>query len=152
MQGHICDRLGQGCGRATGAKTVEGGLVPVVEIWQLAGTLLSLFQDLISMLQEHIVEQWKQTVLLEWIAHVQELDHADWVQVEMENLETSLEENKEVEMEMKRDEGQNGSPLKDKGKGKEKENERAEDGNRDGNRNRNEGGDGNGEADREMLQ
>ena len=51
----------------------------IMEIWQPVGTSLSLFWDLISMLQEHVMEQQKQTTLLEWIAHVQELDHADWV-------------------------------------------------------------------------
>ena len=52
--------------------------VPVVEIRQPAGTSLSLFQDLISMLQDHVEEQWKQTAILERIAHIQELDQEDW--------------------------------------------------------------------------
>ena len=48
--------------------------VPVMEIRQPAGTSLSLFQDLISVLWDHVEEQQKQTTILEQIAHSQELD------------------------------------------------------------------------------
>ena len=116
-------------------------LVLVVEILQPAGTSLSLFWDLISMLWEHVMEQWKQTMLLEQIAHIQELDHVDWIQMEMGNSETGSEDSEE---ELEGNEEWDGSGVKDKGKGKEKE--RVEDGNG------NEGRDGNGGADGEMLQ
>ena len=53
------------------------GPVSIMEIWQLVETSLSLFQDLISVLWEHVMEQWRQTALLEWIACPQELDCMD---------------------------------------------------------------------------
>ena len=90
-------------------------LVLVMEIQQPAGTSLSLFWDLISMLWDHVMEQRKQTVLLERIACVQELDHMDWDQVESGNLEMGSEESEE---ELEGNKEQDGSRHKEKGKGK----------------------------------
>ena len=124
--------------------------VPVVEIWQPDSSLLSLFWDLVSLLQEHIVEQWKQTRFLVWLVCIQEFDCVEWARPEMVDLETGSEESGEMGTEAAWDEGQDGNPLEDKGKGKEKERQsRVEDGdkirNGDGNGNK----DGNGKA--EML-
>ena len=121
--------------------------VLVVEIQQPGSSSLSLFQDLISILQEHVTEQQKQTRLLARLVCVQELDHADWVQAGTGDLEMGSEESEGTEMEW--DEAWNRSPLKDKGKGKEKERQSgAEDGGGSGN------GNGNGDANSkvEMLQ
>ena len=71
--------------------------VPVVEIRQPAGTSLSLFRDLISVLQEHVKEQWKQTTILERIAGVQELDWEDWAIDRSEGLEMGTEGSEEEE-------------------------------------------------------
>ena len=120
-----------------------------MEIWQLAGTSLSLFQDLISMLWDHVAEQQKQTAILEHIACVQELDQEGWVHIGSDDLETGSEENEEDGME--ESEVQGGKELVnkvDKGKGKE----RAEDGNADIKNDRNEGRDRNGRVDGETLQ
>ena len=76
--GSIID-LGEDVAGELEPKCQKVGPVLVVEIQQLPGTSLSLFWDLIATLWEHIVEQWKQTKLLEQIAHDQELDHVDWV-------------------------------------------------------------------------
>ena len=73
---------------------------------------------------------------------------ADWVQVEMGNLETSSEGFEEEGTEENK--GQDGNRHRNKEKGKEKE--RAEDRSGVGNGNRNEGGDGNGGAGGETLQ
>ena len=52
--------------------------VSVMEIQQPAGSSLSLFQDLLAMLRDHVAEQQKQTAILEWIARIQEMDQEDW--------------------------------------------------------------------------
>ena len=92
-----------------------------MEIWQPGSPSLSLFWDLVSILQEHVVEQQKQARLLAQLVCIQEFNCAEWAGLEMEDLEMGSEESGETETETKWDEGQNGSPLKDKGKGKEKE-------------------------------
>ena len=118
--------------------------IPVMVIWQLAGMSLYLFQDLLSVLWDHVMEQQKQTILLEQVAHAQEY----WVWTEVENSEMGSERSKE-ELEGNEERNGDGHVHKiDKGKGKE----RAEDGNVDGRKDGNKGGDGNGGADREMLQ
>ena len=71
--------------------------VPVVKIWQPAGTLLSLFWDLISILRDHVKEQRKQTTILEHIACVQELDWEDWAFDGSKGLETGMEGSEEEE-------------------------------------------------------
>ena len=87
-----------------------------------------------------------QTTLLQQIAHIQELDWVDWVQVRSDGSETGPEGSKEEEMEGK-DRTRDVHKI-DKGKRKE----RVEDGNVGGRKDRNEGGDGNGRADAETLQ
>ena len=148
-QGRVCNRLDEDVAGDPELKWRKVDLVPVVEIWQLAGTSLSLFWDLIAMLWEHIMEQWKQTELLEQIAHIQELFWVDWVHVESGDLETGLEGSKGDGTEESEVWGRKELVKKvDKGKGKE----RVEDGNKDRKKDGNEGGDGNGVGDRETLQ
>ena len=121
--------------------------VPVVEIWQPAGSSLSLFRDLLAMLWDHVVEQQKETATLERIACVQEMDQEDWAFDGSEESETGMEGSEEEEETEGKD--RNGHVNKqDKGKGKQ----RAEDGNADGRKDRDEGRNGNGEADGETLQ
>ena len=112
--------------------------VPVVEIQQPAASSLSLFRDLLAVLQDHVKEQRKQTVILERIAQVQEMDWEDWAFDGSEGSETGTEEKN----------GDGHVDKVDKGKGKE----RAEDGNMDGWKDGEEGGNGNGEAGGETLQ
>ena len=120
--------------------------VLVVEIWQPARTMLSLFWDLMSMLHDHVTEQQKQTAILEEIAHVQELDREDWAFDRSKGLGMGMEGRKEVETEGK---DRNGHVDKlDKGKGKE----RVEDGKVEVGKDGTEGGDGNGRVDGETLQ
>ena len=71
--------------------------VLVVEIRQPAGMSLSLFWDLIAVLQDHVAEQWKQTAILEQIAHVQEMDWEDWAFDRSEGSETRKEVRKRRE-------------------------------------------------------
>ena len=115
--------------------------VPVVEIQQPATGSLSLFWDLIAMLQDHVEEQRKQTMILERIAWVQEMDWEDWAFDRSEGSETGMEGSEEEE-EMEEKDGNGHVDKVDKGKGKE----RVEDGNADGRKNREGGGNGNGEA------
>ena len=123
---------------------------PVVEIRQPAGTLLSLFRDLIGVLRDHVKEQQKQIAILEWIARIQELDREDWAFDGSEGSETGMEGSKEEEgMEESRVQDGNGNIDKvDKGKGKEKE----DGGNTGGKMDRNKGGSGNGGTDAGTLQ
>ena len=69
--------------------------VPVVEIQQPATRSLSLFQDLIAMLRDHVEEQRKQTAILEQIARVQEMDREDWAFDGSEGSETGTEGSEE---------------------------------------------------------
>ena len=115
----------------------------VVEIRQQAGSSLSLFQDLLAILQDHVEEQRKQTAILEWIARVQEMDWEDWAFDGSKGLETGMEGSEEEE-EMEERDGNGHVEKVDKGKGKE----RVEDGNADGRNDGEEGGNGNGEAGR----
>ena len=124
--------------------------VPIVEIQQPGGTSLSLFQDLIGILCDHVKEQQKQTTILECIAHVQELDWEDWAFNGSEGLEMGTEGSKEEEgMEESRvQDGNRNVDRVDKGKGKEKVNDGNVDGKKDGTR----GGSGNGGMDVGTLQ
>ena len=80
------------------------------------------------MLWGHIVEQWKQTAILEQITCIQELDWEDWAFNGSEGLETGMEGSEEEEgMEESEVRDRKESKI-DKGKGKEK----ADDG-KDGN-------------------
>ena len=89
-------------------------------------------------------------MILEQIAHIQELDQEDWA--------FDVSEGSEMGMEGSEEEGgteesglQKGNGLQekvDKGKGKEK----ADDGKKDGKKDRNEGGSRSGRADEETLQ
>ena len=93
------------------------------------------------MLRDHVEEQRKQTVILERIAQVQELDREDWAFNGSKGLEMGTEGSKEEEETEERD--GNGLVQKvDKGKGKE----RAEDGNADRRKDGDEGRNGNGEV------
>ena len=130
-----------------GLKQQKVDPVPVIEIRQLAGTSLSLFQDLISMLWDHVEEQQKQTTILERIARVQELDQEDWAFNRSKGLETGMEGSEEEEG-TEESRVWEGNRLVDKGKGKEKE----DDGNVDGKKDGNEGGSGNGRMEVETLQ
>ena len=123
--------------------------VPVVEIRQPATGSLSLFQDLIAVLRDHVEEQRKQTTILEWIAQVQELDREDWAFDGSEGSETGTEESEEEE-EAEEADGNREVEKVDKGKGKE----RAEDGNADEKKDGdgNENGNGNREVGGETLQ
>ena len=121
--------------------------VPVVEIRQPAASSLSLFQDLLAVLRDHIEEQRKQTAIPEWISRVQEMDREDWVFDGSEGSETGTEGSKEEEGTEKKD-GNGHVEKVDKGKGKE----RVEDGNADGRKDREEGGNGSGGVGRETLQ
>ena len=121
--------------------------VPVVEIWQPAASSLSLFWDLLAVLQDHVEEQQKQTAILKRIARVQEMDREDWAFDGSEGSETGTEGSEEEEGTEEKD-GNGHVEKVDKGKGKE----RAEDGNANGRKDRDEGGNGNGEVDGETLQ
>ena len=121
--------------------------VRVMEIRQLAGSSLSLFQDLLAVLRDHVMEQRKQTAILAQIACIQEMDGEDWAFDRSEESETGMEGSEEGEEMQGKD--RNGHVDKqDKGKGKQ----RAEDGNADRRKDWDEGGNGNGEADGETLQ
>ena len=124
--------------------------VSVVEIRQPAGTSLSLFQDLISVLWDHVEEQQKQTTILEQIAHIQELDREDWVIDGSEGLEIGMEGSEEEEgtEESGVQDGNRHVEKVDKGKGKEKADNRNADGKKDGKK----GGSRNGRTDAETLQ
>ena len=99
------------------------------------------------MLWDHTEEQWKQTIILERIAQVQEMDWEDWAFDGSKGSEMGMEGSEEEEgME---DKDGNGLVQKvDKGKGKE----RAEDGKVDGRKDGEEGGNRNGEVGGETLQ
>ena len=99
------------------------------------------------MLQDHVEEQRKQTVILEHIAQVQEMDQEDWAFDGSEGSETGMEGSEEEEGTEEKD-GNRHVDKVDKGKGKE----RAVDGNADGRKDGEEGGNGNGEAGGETLQ
>ena len=113
-----------------------------MEIRQPATGSLSLFRDLIAVLRDHVEEQRKQTVILERIAQVQELDREDWAFDGSKGSETGTEESEEEEEAEEADEvdGNKEAEKVDKGKGKE----RAEDGNVDGKKDGDRNGNGNG--------
>ena len=60
-------------------------------------TLLVL-QELVMVVQEHMVEQWKQMKLLVQLVCIQELDCVDWVGMGVEDSEMGSEESEEMEI------------------------------------------------------
>ena len=76
----------------------------MVEIRQPATSSLSLFQDLLAVLRDHIEEQRKQTAIFERIARVQEMDREDWAFDGSEGSETGMEGSEEEEGTEERDE------------------------------------------------
>ena len=119
--------------------------VPVVEIWQPAASSLSLFWNLLAVLWDHIEEQQKQTMILKWIAWVQEMDQEDWAFDGSKDSETGTEGSEEEEG-MEEKDGDEHVDRVDKGQGKERVEDGNTDGRKDGNGNREVGGNGNGEA------
>ena len=110
--------------------------VLVVEIQQPAVSSLSLFWDLLAVLQDHVEEQWKQTAILEQIAWVQEMDREDWAFDGSEGSETGMEGSDKEEGTEERD-GNGHVEKVDKGKGKERVEDRNVDGRKDGEEGRN---------------
>ena len=129
--------------------------VLVVEIQQLAASSLSLFQDLLAVLRDHVEEQRKQTAILERITRVQEMDQEDWAFDGSDGSETGMEGSEEEE-EAEETDGNGQVEKIDKGKGKERVEDGNVDGKKDGDKNRNgsreAGGSGNREVGVETLQ